>query len=286
MTASKLPLLGLVLMTKNEEENLPRCLESVLPMIGAWTVCDTGSTDSTTKIVGELLGDLPGKIHRHRWHDYGHNRTLALRAAKDTARWLLFLDADMEVTYVWDGWRKWLAQRKSLASLMVHIDDHGTDTPLPLLVRGDLDWRYVGTTHEYLDPAGRPWAQLNGLSITHHNSKTPEQMEAKLLGDIELLLPAFRERDPRAIFYTAESRRFLGQHEQAALLYDLRASLNGFEEEVWYSRFQAANCRKDIGGLLAVWADRPHRHEPLTAAARIVAEGDGGGDVLFLERAP
>lgn len=285
MTPSK-PLLGLVLMTKNEATNLPRCIESVKPFIDTWTVSDTGSRDDTSKIAGELLADLPGKVFRHKWRDFGHNRTLALRTAKDTARWLLFLDADMEVTWVWDDFRKWLAGRKSVDALMVHIDDHGTNTPLPLLVRGGLDWQYVGATHEYLDPAGRTRMQLNGLNIVHHNSKTPEQMEAKLRGDIELLRPAFKLKDPRAVFYTAESRRYLGEHEQAAMLYDLRATLNGFEEEVWYSRFQAANCRKDIGGLLNVWMERQYRHEPLLVAARIVAERGGGDDVLFLERSP
>lgn len=287
MKGERLPLLGLVMLVKDEAENLERYLDSVIPMVGAWTICDTGSSDDTAKIVGEKLGHLPGRLYHHKFKHYGHNRTLAMARAKGTARWLLMLDADMEVTYLWDGWRKWLAGRKSdLAALMVQIEDHGNNTPLPLLVRGDLDWRYVGKTHEYLHPEGRRHMGLNGLQITHHNTKTPEELTAKLEQDIEILREDFRKQDPRAIFYTAQSHRDLGHWEQAAYLYDLRASLNGFPEEVWYSRFQAAECRKDIGGLLQVWTERPYRHEPLTAAARIIASGGSGDDVLFLERAP
>jgi hypothetical protein len=281
----RLPLLGLVMIVRDEAEHLPRCLESVKPLIGSWTICDTGSTDNTVDVIREHLDGIPGRLYRHKWRDYGHNRTLARARAKGTARWTLMLDADMEVTYVWGGWRKWLAGRgKEPAALQVDIDYNGMNAPLPLLVRGDLDWRYVGASHEYLDPQGRTHMPLRGLKITHHDTKTPEQARARLERDIELLRPAFKKMDPRAIFYTAQSHRLLGNLIQAAAIYDLRASLNGFEEEVWYARFQAANCRQNIAELLEVWHEREWRCEPLLAAARIVARVEGAGDVLFLER--
>lgn len=282
---SNLPLIGLVMVVKDEAERIERALESVKPLIGWWTICDTGSTDDTKKLIRSTLSNIPGRLYDHRWRDFGHNRTLALARAHGTARWLLMLDADEEVVFN-PEFAAWLAKRRDrkTAAYQVMIYDHGTSYWNPYLTRGDLDWRYVGPTHEFLDPAGRRQRVVTGLTVVHHG-KEGDQRE-KLLRDIELLRPGFQRQEPRAVFYTAESHRYLGNDEQAALIYDLRASLNGWEEERWYSRYQAAACRSDLEELLEVWRERPWRHEPLTAAARIVAAQGGQGDILFLERPP
>ncbi len=280
------PLLGLVMIVKNEAERIERALESVKPLIGSWTICDTGSTDDTKKLIRRTLKGIPGRLFDHAWRDYGHNRTLALARARGTARWLLMLDADEEVIFD-PAFPAWLAKRrdKTLGAYKVMIYDHGTSYWNPYLTRGELEWRYLFPTHEYLDGAGRRQRPVSGLTVIHHGKEGDQS--AKLLRDIELLRDLFRQADPRAVFYTAESHRFLGHDEQAALIYDLRASMNGWEEERWYSRYQAAVLRQDLERLIEVWRERPWRHEPLTAAAKIIAaQGVTMGDQLFLERPP
>jgi glycosyltransferase involved in cell wall biosynthesis len=284
----RLPLLGLVMVVKNEAERIERALASVAPHIDTWTISDTGSTDDTKKLIRKQLAGIPGRLYDHTWRDFGHNRTLALARARGTARWLLMMDADEELTFVNPTFRRWLGNRKDtrIEAYDVLVQDHEISYHVPYLTRGDLELRYVGVTHEYLKRSETHDRQkLTGIAITHHG-KDYDQSE-KLHRDIALLLPEFRAGDPRAIFYTAQSHRFLGNNEQAALIYEHRAKMDGFEEEAWYSSYQAAALRKDVERLIEVWRERPWRHEPLTAAAKIIAENANAmGDVLFVERPP
>jgi glycosyltransferase involved in cell wall biosynthesis len=277
------PLIGLVMVVKNELEVLPRCLLTAAPLIDTWTICDTGSTDDTPENVKSYTQIRPGRLYRHKWRSFGENLTMAHARARGTAQWLLWLHADMTVDF-YDDFRKWLRHPRNMPDYFdVDVEDHGVHYRLPLLMRGDLEWRYVGPTHEYLEVEGRRGQTLNGLWVTHHADGS--NREEKLQRDIELLKIGFRKRDPRAVFYTAEAHRYLGHDEQAALIYDIRAELNGWEEERWYAKYQAASLRKDVYALFELWQERPWRHEPLTAAGRIISEvnPDAGGDRLFLE---
>jgi hypothetical protein len=225
----------------------------------------------------------PGRLYQHKWRSFGENLTMAHARARGTAQWLLWLHADMTIAFD-EAFVKWLQRPRKMPDYFdVDVEDHGVHYKLPLLMRGDLDWRYVGPTHEYLDTNGRYGRPLRGLQVTHHSDGS--NREAKFQRDIELLKIDFRKRDPRAIFYTAEAHRYLGHEEQAALIYDLRASLDGWEEERWYAKYQAAALRRDVEALIEVWRERPWRHEPLTAAGRAISEMNptAQGDRLFLE---
>jgi glycosyltransferase involved in cell wall biosynthesis len=283
------PTLGLVMIVKNESEQLERCLAAARPLIDTWTICDTGSTDDTPKRVRAALKGIPGVLRRHKWVNFGHNLTLAHRSAQNRSRWMLWLHADMTVAAD-EKFLPWLRRQKTrLDAFSVEVGDGVRSYRLPLLMRGDIDWHYVGATHEYLDRAdGKPVAKqpLNGLYVFHHadGANRPDKFER----DIELLRPGVLAGDPRATFYTAESYRYAGQVAQAVHFYGMRTMLNGFEEERWYARYQIAVLTKNVEALFECWRERPWRHEPLTAAARLVASEHpaADGDILFLEPSP
>ncbi len=289
-----LPVLGLVMVVKNESEQLRRCLATVRPYIDYWTICDTGSTDDTPELAKQMLAETPGVLRRHKWRNFGHNLTLAHQAAKGRSRWLLWLHADMTVGSTEqsspEDFVRWLGQqRKRLDALDVEVQDDIRTYRLPLIMRGDIDWRYVGATHEYLARAdGREIVsrQLSGLFVYHHADGTsrPEKFER----DLALLKSGLIRGDPRDTFYTAETYRYAGMDAKAIHIYQMRASLNGYEEERWYAEYQVAALTQNVERLLEVWRERPWRHEPLTAAARIIAAENpqANGDGLFLERPP
>jgi len=85
------PPLSVVIITLNEELNLPRCLESV-----SWApevlVIDSGSTDRTC----ELAKMAGARVLHHSWEGYGQQKNWALAQASQP--WVLFLDADEEVS--------------------------------------------------------------------------------------------------------------------------------------------------------------------------------------------
>ena len=78
-------------MTKNEEKNIRRCLES-LTWCDEIVVLDSGSTDRTVEICREYTD----QVHYHEWVGYIGQRNLLRKYANFD--WVLFLDADEEVS--------------------------------------------------------------------------------------------------------------------------------------------------------------------------------------------
>lgn len=84
--------LSVIVITKNEAENIKACLESV-----AWAdeiiVVDAGSTDETVKLAEEM----GAQVHVHAdWPGFGPQKNRALDyASKD---WVFSIDADERVT--------------------------------------------------------------------------------------------------------------------------------------------------------------------------------------------
>ncbi|MCG6533589.1 MAG: glycosyltransferase [Syntrophales bacterium LBB04] len=77
------------MITKNEEEFLPKCLESIKELVHEIIIVDTGSTDGTIQIA-KAFG---AKIYQHPWEqDYSKHRNQSISYA--TGEWILIIDAD------------------------------------------------------------------------------------------------------------------------------------------------------------------------------------------------
>src|SRR5579863_10516340 len=84
--------LSVVLITKDEERNLPRALESVMPLVrdgkGEIIVVDSGSTDRTI----EIAQSYSAKVFVEDWKGFAAQKNSAMdKASMD---WVLQLDAD------------------------------------------------------------------------------------------------------------------------------------------------------------------------------------------------
>ena len=101
--ATKIPTVCLNMIVKNEAKVITRMLQSVLPMIDSYCICDTGSTDNTTALIETFMRQhsVPGMILHEPFRDFGHTRSFALQAAAEhmDADYLLLLDADMILQY-------------------------------------------------------------------------------------------------------------------------------------------------------------------------------------------
>lgn len=83
--------LSVIIITKNEANNIRRCLESV-KWANEIIVVDSGSTDDTVDICREYTA----KVSQTTWHGYGPQKNIAL--AQATRAWVLSLDADEEMS--------------------------------------------------------------------------------------------------------------------------------------------------------------------------------------------
>src|SRR5271165_7341150 len=87
--------LSVVIITFNEEANIPRTLASVQPLVaggkGEIIVVDSGSTDRTV----EIARSLGAKVFIEDWKGYAAQKNSAIDKA--TGDWILSLDADEEL---------------------------------------------------------------------------------------------------------------------------------------------------------------------------------------------
>ena len=86
-----MPSLSVLIITKNEEERIARCLQSV-QWADEIVVFDSGSIDSTVAICRKWTPH----VYETDWPGYGVQKGRAL--AKATCDWVLSIDADEEVT--------------------------------------------------------------------------------------------------------------------------------------------------------------------------------------------
>ncbi len=90
-TTPSTQMLSTIILTKNEEQDLPRCLQAL-----AWCddthVVDSGSTDRTC----EFVLQLGARLYHRPFDSFAGQRNWALDHCELRHAWVLFLDADEE----------------------------------------------------------------------------------------------------------------------------------------------------------------------------------------------
>ena len=269
------PTVCLNMIVKNEAANIERCLASIAPVIGAWVIGDTGSTDDTPERIARLFSarGIPGELHRFPFVNFGEARNEALDRCRRSSlafEYILFADADMELVI---GDRTCL-ERLSAAAYYVQQRNVVSYDNLRLL-RRDAEARYVGVTHEYLDVRGDKGRLTDIWYIDHaigSNRVGKFERDARLLEEDLVRDP----NNPRNVFYLAQSYRDAGQPEKAREAYRRRAAMPGWDEETWYSLYEIGRLSERLGAppaevqgaYLAAYQFRPQRAEPLYQLAR------------------
>lgn len=87
-------MLSLIILTYNEEQNLPHCLESVKPLEPELIVVDSGSTDRTV----EIAKSYGARVLHHAFVNQSTQFNWALENANPRHEWVMRLDADERLT--------------------------------------------------------------------------------------------------------------------------------------------------------------------------------------------
>lgn len=95
--------LTVVILTKNEEKNIRKCIESFRGIAKRFVIIDSNSTDNTEKICKILNNEL-AKInscvdfYQHKWNDYASQLNWGLKNTNIQTEWSMRMDADEELT--------------------------------------------------------------------------------------------------------------------------------------------------------------------------------------------
>lgn len=262
------------LIVKNEAPVIRRCLDSVRPLIDSWVIVDTGSNDDTKEVVDNHLADLPGELHQRPWRNFAHNRSEALSLARGHGDYVLVIDADesLEISPAFQ------LPHLVADSYKIQIRYDGWTYPRRQVLRNALPWRFEGVVHEYaVCEQAASEGFLSGLQTIARHDGARAQDPATYHRDAQELERALQQ-DPgnaRYVFYLAQSYRDAGEYDAALRNYQRRASMGGWNEEVWYSLYQVAQIKELMGAAwpevmecyLVAWQFQPDRAGPLFRVA-------------------
>ena len=254
--------IGVTMIVKNESAILKRCLESVLnciPKLDGVVICDTGSTDNTIE-VAQKFGvdkDIPVYIYKHKWKNFGHNRTLSLNVARDKFDWMFLIDADMELKLSNSSKKFYVSELEdNIEFYLIEQKQESTAYYNVRIIRSDFDCFCFQPTHEYFRPrkGEAKTKRLDSLWFDDHEDGGAK--EDKFKRDIRLLDNFLKEYkgDPihllRTHFYLAQSYCAIDQFEKAMVHYAIRAesesNVDIHPEEKYMARVQYAHCLRQL----------------------------------------
>lgn len=271
------PLLGLVMIVKNEAHGIAETLRSFKPAIDCWTVLDTGSTDGTQEIVRRELADLPGALLEEPFVDFSttRNRALDLHAgASFKSVFTVMPDSDDRLEGA-AALRDFCAKNAhgSVRSYALAMRYGNLTFQRPIVHRSVFRPHYVGRVHECLDVITH--IEIPGVLLTQE--KPAESYEATLRRwerDRDLLIQdmATAPGNGRTVFYLAQTYECLGEQDKAIELYQRRVLIGGWPEEVFIAKLRRAKLLTDekerVHALLEAHAFDPRRAEPLYLLAQ------------------
>ena len=86
--------LSIQILTHNEEKNIEKCIQSILPLTDKIFVVDSGSTDNTVKVCEEYNVT----VKYREWTNYAEQLNWGLDNFDFRTSWIMRLDADEELT--------------------------------------------------------------------------------------------------------------------------------------------------------------------------------------------
>ena len=185
--------LTLVIPVKNEEKNLPECLENIKAFHNI-VIVESGSTDRTLEIAKEFGRE----VVQFNWNgQFPKKRNWVLRNYQFKTPWVMFLDADERIT---EGWLKEAGDKLANApgdvdawicyydnwfmGRMLRYGDAMRKTAILRVGRGEYErieennWSKLDMEiHEHLHVKGR----IDGIRarLEHHDKRSLENYYAK-----------------------------------------------------------------------------------------------------------
>ena len=141
--------LGATLIVKDEEQNLPACLDSLRGVVDEIVVYDTGSRDATV----EIARNAGARVSQGHWDgDFSRARNAAIALSRST--WVLTIDADERAVLGPHRIRPKLAAAHGIDAFTVWVMNHraaaqgaGHEHPGTRILRRAV-MRYSGRVHE------------------------------------------------------------------------------------------------------------------------------------------
>lgn len=214
------------MIVRNEERNLPKCLDSVRHLAGELIVVDTGSTDATPRIATDYGAQvIPFDFS---FVDFGAARNRALACANRP--WILTLDADETLDRGGVPAMETLVSGGENVGYFLERHNHRSDSATSTrdyavrLFPNRPQHRYRGRVHETIDGSiltGGGRLQQTSIRIEHNFASDPDARRRKNHQYLEILqeeIAADPSDDSRLDFLAAEYHQLERFNEATEIL--------------------------------------------------------------------
>ena len=261
-------IICVVIICKQEEKIIKRCLDSTRSVGNYWCICDTGSTDKTVEVVEDWFDEnkVDGHVCNHEWENFGHNRTLAIKTAEHCypdSTYHLHIDCDM-VLKVGKMFNKNTLIHDSYSFEQTNGDLTYRNTRL---TKASLNWKSLGVTHEYYHSStSKESKSLHRNIIWINDMNDGGSKNDKFFRDYNLLVKGIKDEpnNVRYVFYMAQTLMALERWDNAIRYYTKRIEMEGYHEEIYYSYYKRGECYEELDK----WGDavssylQAHNHTP------------------------
>jgi len=161
------------LIVKNEEEMLPRCLESVKDF-DEIVVCDTGSEDDTVNVAKKFTDKV---FTDYVWEDsFCKARNHAKSKVSKDMDWIMTIDADEEFQNTYEQVKEVVEKAKAdVINMKLVAERTGTVHTFPRLYKNIPEVFWVNDVHNLLNTTSKEYCDLAivyGYSPAHKKTQT------------------------------------------------------------------------------------------------------------------
>lgn len=249
------PFMCLNMIVRDEAHIIQETLESISPYVDYYVISDTGSVDNTIELIKSFMGKkgIPGEVHSNEWKDFGHNRSLALKLARDKSQYVWVIDADDIIV----GDLKLPKDMKADSYTLNYGDGFSYHRAQIFKNTNGVYWKYVGVLHEY--PACNKTNQVQehiegNYYIDSRRLGARSKDPKKYLKDALVFEKALKDEpnNERYVFYMAQSYMDYGDIHKGIENYKRRIKMGGWFEEIYYSYYRIA---EGLSKLKSPWPE-------------------------------
>ena len=236
-------------MCKNEEHVILDTLNSVYKYIDYWVICDTGSSDSTCKIIKDFFTEknIPGELWLDEWTGFEVNKALLFERCFNTSDFLIHLDAD---DWLMGDFNVDELYKTNADMYYFNLKRGSSIFKASMIYNNRLQWKYVGVAHNIIVCLHKQNTIPSNYFIREETWIDAEERgirkidSQKYIKDAVALKEQFFNvlyNDPhgitnRSVFYCAQSYMDAKHYNQAIQWYRLYTKLKNTSVEK-YERF-------------------------------------------------